>query len=942
LDNYSWQDEDWIAERVQRQSYDQPISIYEVHLGSWLRDHDGNMLGYREIAPKLAWFVSANHFTHVEILPLQEHFYYRSWGYLPDCFYAPTSRYGSPQDLMYLVDYLHRSGIGVILDWVPGHYSNNQEVLLNFDGSELYSHHDPRQGFHPDWGSRIFNHDRTEVKSFLVSNALFWLEKFHLDGLRVDGVASMLYRDFSRQQKGLEWVPNIWGGRENFASVEFLRQFNTAVHENYPGVLTFAEESSSWPGVSRPVTSGGLGFDIKWSLGWMNDTLEYMRQDPCYRPWHHHRVTFYPLYAFSENFLLPLSHDEVSNGKGSLWQKMPGSRLYYSLDKLDNLRLLFGLQWLMPGKKLLFMGQEFGQRREWNCDYATLREGDMSINMGLRQWIFDLNLLYGLEPALHELDFSPEGFSWINADDYEHSVFSFMRRGKNPKEIIIAVFNCSNRLLRNYRIGAPLEGGWKVLLNSDGRCYAGDNKGSGGTVVTENIPWQNRPCSLSLDLPPLGALILKYTPGPGATSSRQGYFGNLLFPDHMQFIEPLIAQGQWQEIDNFNGALQIFEGVPVRFRQFTAVAQRAPPYYIYAKRVHDDRGNYSLDAPLEIYFSSAQLVQQFTQEFQNDLNLALEAIAFHEVQEYLLKNTHEEANRLTQQRYPTIYPRLQALFAHIHNITMRPAAGQNVAIRQGEDFEVELLVTTSTDTMKEHLEIAVHSDVDTNQWHDLVIDQQDINPGVDASGRPIPGTWFARTKIIPQHSGHYQFTSRAKIKTQREDWHWFIGGNVFLQVHNMPDWVDLQKFEPYYLFISDVAAVGSPINWTGVRDFILRTHKATGRNAFVLSPFFPTSEDGPFAPLSVFALHPRLVDWNAVADTGASPMEKFHSFKAHASMERSMRFSVFRQIGQLLEYSLLIATRVYQGKEECIYGVKYRATDFSSEQEAIEFLLYEQ
>ncbi|MDD4899503.1 MAG: hypothetical protein PHG68_02780, partial [Candidatus Omnitrophica bacterium] len=421
-----------------------------------------------------------------------------------------------------------------------------------------------------------------------------------------------------------------------------------------------------------------------------------------------------------------------------------------------------------------------------------------------------------------------------------------------------------------------------------------------------------------------------------------GYFGNLLIPEHVQFIWPLIEQNKWQELNNFNGALQLVDGVPVVFRQLTEIAQRTPPHYIYARRAQDSRGNYLIDAPLEIYFSSAELVQAFSQEFPHDLSLGLEAIAFHEIQEVLLKHTHEEANQLTQQRYSAAYVRLQGLFASIYFVTTRPAAGQNVAIRRGEGFDVEVLVNASHDTLKENLSLAVHSNIDTQEWHDIVIDQQDIHPGVDASGNPIPGIWFAKVTITPEHCGHYEFTSRAKIITQGDDWHWPSEKNVFLQVHNLPDWVDLQTFSPYYLYIPDVVRLGFPLNWTGIKDFILHAHETTGRNAFVLSPFFPTSDEGPFAPLSVFALHPRLVDWDAVPDAGEDALGKFRSFKADASIERHMRFSTFRQIGHLLEYALLIATRVYQGKEECVYGVRYTVTDFSSEQEAIEFLLYEQ
>jgi 1,4-alpha-glucan branching enzyme len=503
--DYQWGDGAWMAGRGERQSMSAPMSIYEVHLGSWRRvPEEGNRsLTYREMAPLLAEHVKKLGFTHVELLPIMEHPFYGSWGYQTTGHFAPTSRYGTPQDLMYLIDHLHQNGIGVILDWVPSHFPGDEFALAFFDGTHLYEHADPRQGFHPDWQSYIFNYGRNEVRAFLTSSALFWLEQYHADGLRVDAVASMLYLDYSR--KAGEWIPNRYGGRENLEAIHFLRTMNEEIYKTFPDAQTIAEESTAWPLVSRPLYVGGLGFGFKWDMGWMHDTLEYMAQDPIHRKYHHNKMTFRGMYAFTENFVLPLSHDEVVHGKGSLINKMAGDEW----QKRANLRLLFGYMWAQPGKKLLFMGCELGQYREWNHDASLdwhLLEDEG--HAGIARWLEDLNRLYREDPALHELDVSPDGFQWIDANDAENSVFSFLRKGKKGEPVVV-IFNFTPLPRENYRIGVPGGGYWREILNSDAARYGGTNRGNMGGVDAVPIPLHGRSHSLTLALPPLGAVFLK-------------------------------------------------------------------------------------------------------------------------------------------------------------------------------------------------------------------------------------------------------------------------------------------------------------------------------------------------------------------------------------------------------------------------------------------------
>jgi 1,4-alpha-glucan branching enzyme len=503
---YGWGDHEWMATRRNRNSLGAPMAIYEVHLGSWMRvpEEGHRYLTYRELAPKLADHVTRLGFTHVEFLPVMEHPFYGSWGYQCTGYYAPTSRYGTPQDLMYLIDYLHQRGIGVILDWVPSHFPTDEHGLGYFDGTHLYEHADMRQGLHPDWNSFIFNYGRNEVRSFLLSSALFWLEKYHIDGLRVDAVASMLYLDYSRKQG--EWIPNQYGGRENIEAITFLRQFNEFVYKDFPDVQTFAEESTAWPMVSRPNYVGGLGFGMKWDMGWMHDTLAYMSRDPIYRPYHHNYLTFRMLYASTENFVLPLSHDEVVHGKGSLLGKMPGDEW----QKFANLRLLYGYMYTQPGKKLLFMGGEFGQWREWNHDTSL----DWHLcqdpaHARLQRWVEDLNQLYRREPGLYELDTHPAGFEWMDCNDTLLSVVSCLRRGRSTGDLILSVCNFTPVPRLNYRVGAPRGGFWREVLNSDAPDYGGSGYGNLGGVETAPIPCHGRPFSLNLTLPPLAVVFFK-------------------------------------------------------------------------------------------------------------------------------------------------------------------------------------------------------------------------------------------------------------------------------------------------------------------------------------------------------------------------------------------------------------------------------------------------
>ena len=503
---YKWGDEEWMARRRSRNALDSPISIYEIHLGSWRRvPEEGNRsLTYREIAPQLAEYVSQTGFTHVEFLPLMEHPFYGSWGYQVTGYFAPTSRYGTPQDFMYLIDCLHQHGIGVILDWVPSHFPADEHGLGFFDGTHLYEHADPNQGLHREWDSFIFNYGRHEVRSFLISNALFWLDRYHTDGLRVDAVASMLYLDYARKEG--EWIPNRYGGRENLEAITLFRRFNEEVYGRHPDAQTIAEESTAWPKVSRPTHVGGLGFGLKWDMGWMHDMLEYMSLDPIHRQYHHDKLTFRMLYAFHENFVLSLSHDEVVHGKRSLLGKMPGD----NWRKFANLRLLLGYMYGQPGKKLLFMGGEFGQWKEWDhdesLDWHLLEYAE---HQGVRRWVEDLNHLYRNEAALHELDCQVEGFEWIDCSDNSASVLSFIRKVRSGDEIVLAVCNFTPVSRRDYRAGAPRGGFWRELLNSDAGDYGGSGQGNMGGVEADSIPFHGRPYSLNLTLPPLATMFFK-------------------------------------------------------------------------------------------------------------------------------------------------------------------------------------------------------------------------------------------------------------------------------------------------------------------------------------------------------------------------------------------------------------------------------------------------
>ena len=501
--DYSWGDGQWLAERGQNIKVNKPISIYEVHLGSWRRHAAGNRsLSYRELAPLLADYVHQTGFTHVEFLPLMDHPFFGSWGYQITGYFAPSGNYGTPQDLMFLIDTLHQNGIGVILDWVPSHFPSDEHGLAYFDGTHLFEHADPRQGYHPEWNSYIFNYGRHEVRSFLISNALFWLDKYHADGLRVDAVASMLYLDYARRDG--EWIPNRYGGRENLDAIEFLKQLNGAIYEIYPDVQTIAEESTAWPMVSRPVYAGGLGFGLKWDMGWMHDTLEYFSTDPIYRKYHQDKLTFRMIYAFHENFVMPLSHDEVVYGKGSLLGKMPGD----DWQRFANLRALLGYMYAQPGKKLLFMGGEIGQWREWqhdqSLDWHLLEKPE---HAGIQKWIGDLNRSYRSEPALHELDCDPAGFEWIDCRDAESSVVSLLRKARGDDRTVLVICNFTPMPRLNYQVGVPRGGLWRELLNSDAKDYGGSGMGNMGEVEAAPVPAHGRHFSLLLALPPLSTLF---------------------------------------------------------------------------------------------------------------------------------------------------------------------------------------------------------------------------------------------------------------------------------------------------------------------------------------------------------------------------------------------------------------------------------------------------
>jgi 1,4-alpha-glucan branching enzyme len=504
--SYAWGDHAWLEQRRHQNGYlDRPMSVYEVHLGSWARGEDGErFLSYRELAERLVPYVADMGFTHIELLPVMEHPFFGSWGYQVVGFFAPTSRLGEPDDFRTFVDACHRAGVGVLLDWVPGHFPKDAHGLARFDGTALYEHQDPRKGEHQDWGTLIFNYGRNEVRTFLLSNALFWLEQYHLDGLRVDAVASMLYLDYSREHG--QWVPNKYGGRENLEAIEFLRTLNTLTHSEQPGSITAAEESTAWPGVSRPVHLGGLGFTFKWNMGWMHDILAYMRQDPVYRRWGHNHLTFSMLYAYHENFILPFSHDEVVHGKGSLIGKMAGD----SWQKAANLRALYAFMYGHPGKKLLFMGCEFGQWPEWDHDRGLeWAHVDAAPHAGIRNLVRDLNRLYRSEPALFETDFDPSGFQWIDCNDNENSVVSFLRRGRDPRDVVVIVLNFTPVVRQGYVVGVPEAGHYRELINTDSEMYGGSNQGNAGGVESQPAPAHGQLHRLELRLPPLSALYLK-------------------------------------------------------------------------------------------------------------------------------------------------------------------------------------------------------------------------------------------------------------------------------------------------------------------------------------------------------------------------------------------------------------------------------------------------
>ena len=504
IEGYAWKDSDWMSYRKDKNGLDKPYAVYEMHMGSWMRDKDNNFLTYTDLADKLVEYLKEMNFTHVEFMPVMEYPYDPSWGYQIVGYFAPTSRFGSPKDLMFLIDQLHKNDIGVIFDWVPSHFPSDDHGLGFFDGSHLYEHPDRKKGYHPDWKSLIFNYGRNEVRSFLISNAFFWLDKYHVDALRVDAVASMIYLDYSREDG--EWEPNEFGGRENLDAISFVKDFNQGVFENFDGVQTIAEESTAFPGVTKPVELGGLGFGMKWMMGWMNDTLEYFSKDPIYRKHHQNDITFSLAYAFSENFVLPLSHDEVVYGKKSLLNKMPGDEW----QKFANLRLMFGYMYTHPGTKLLFMGAEFGQSSEWNfnqsLDWHLLQ---FPPHKGLQIFMKDLNTLYRNTPALYEKAFSNEGFEWINFSESENSVISYIRKGHDKVNDIIVVCNFTSVVRKNYRIGLPRKGSLKQVLNSDYKKYFGSGVSNSKKIIIEKKAWDNRKYSTEISLPPLSMVAFK-------------------------------------------------------------------------------------------------------------------------------------------------------------------------------------------------------------------------------------------------------------------------------------------------------------------------------------------------------------------------------------------------------------------------------------------------
>jgi len=503
--NYKWQDEAWMSRRHVHDWLHEPLSVYECHLGSWQRDENGNFLNYREIARRLVDYVKPLGFTHIELLPITEHPLDASWGYQTTGYFSPTSRFGKPDDFRFFVDTLHENDIGVFLDWVPAHFPKDEHALARFDGSALYEHEDPRRGEHPDWGTLIYNFGRNEVRNFLLASAVYWLEEFHIDGLRVDAVASMLYLDYSREQN--DWVPNVHGGNENLDAIAFLRELNEVTHREFPGTVIMAEESTAWPQVTRPVDLGGLGFSMKWNMGWMHDTLEYFTKEPVHRSYHHDQLTFGLLYLFTENFVLPFSHDEVVHGKSSMLYKMPGDEW----QQFANLRLLYSYMFTYPGKKLLFMGCEFGQGSEWNFNQALdWYVMDYPNHQGVHRLVSDLNHIYKENPALYRHDFEPFGFEWIDCHDSHQSVISFLRKGDGRTLVVILNFTPVPRT--DYRIGVPFEGTYKEILNSDSSYYGGSNMGNTGQLSTENQQWMGRPFSLRLTLPPLATVVLEWQP----------------------------------------------------------------------------------------------------------------------------------------------------------------------------------------------------------------------------------------------------------------------------------------------------------------------------------------------------------------------------------------------------------------------------------------------
>jgi 1,4-alpha-glucan branching enzyme len=508
LNRYQWGDGEWMDRRANSNQLEKPISIYEVHLGSWRRpgDNPSKWLDYRDLAHQLVEYCQKMNFTHVELMPVSEHPFTPSWGYQTVGYFAATSRYGSPEDLMYFIDHCHKHDIGVIIDWVPAHFPRDAHGLRMFDGTCLYEHADPRQGEHPDWGTLIFNYGRNEVRNFLISNALFWLDKYHIDGLRVDAVASMLYLDYSRKEG--EWLPNEYGGRENLAAISFLKLFNEQCHAKHPGALTIAEESTAFGGVSRPTYLGGLGFSLKWNMGWMNDTRKYMGHEPIHRKYHHDEATFSLIYAFTENFCLPLSHDEVVHGKGSLLDQMPGGGDIWQ--RFANLRLLYGYMWTHPGKKLLFMGGEFGQWHEWteaNSLQWHLLQWDP--HQGMQRWVADLNRIYCHEKALHEVDFDHHGFEWIDCHNWEESLLTYVRRAKDPNDFVVIANNFTPVPRTSHRMGVPEKCYYREILNSDSQYYGGSNVGNYPGAMADDIPWNGRPYSIPVKLPPLGVVVFK-------------------------------------------------------------------------------------------------------------------------------------------------------------------------------------------------------------------------------------------------------------------------------------------------------------------------------------------------------------------------------------------------------------------------------------------------